>query len=331
MRPMDFQLTEQQELIRKEVATLARSFSLDYWLEKDRKAEYPTDWIRAFAQAGWLGMIIPEEYGGSGLGVTEAALMLHEICAAGAGTTGASPIHFYMFPPMPVIKHGSEDLKRRYLPHVATGEIVMSFGVTEPNAGTDTSRIQTRADRQGDGFVVNGRKVWNTNAQHATHMLLLARTAPRDAAKPYAGLTLFFTPFDRAKITVREIEKLGRAAVDSNEIFIDGLQNQAIAHPLAMAWAKLESAEVMCLKAAWLFDSGRPCGAEANTAKLLAAEAGFEACDAALQTHGGYGYAKEFHVERLWREIRLYKIAPVSQQMVLNYLSEHVLGLPKSY
>src|SRR5262249_20554164 len=169
-------------------------------------------------------MIIPEAYGGSGLGVTEAALMLHEICAAGAGTTGASPIHFYMFPPMPVIKHGSEELKRRYLPHVATGEIIMSFRVTEPNAGTEPSRIQTPPERQGDRFIVNGRKVWNTNAQHATHMLLLARTAPRDPAKPFAGLTLFFTPFDRSKITVREIEKLGRAAVDSNEIFIDGLE-----------------------------------------------------------------------------------------------------------
>ena len=387
---MDFALTEQQELIRKEVAALARSFSLDYWLEKDRKAEYPLDWVKRFAEAGWLGMIVPEAYGGSGLGVTEGALMLHEICAAGAGTSGASPIHFYLFTPMPLIKHGAEPLKRAYLPRIASGEIVMSFGVTEPNAGTDTSRVQTRAVRQGDRFVVDGRKVWNTNAQHATHIMLLARTAPRDPAKPFAGLTLFFTEFDRARITVREIEKLGRAAVDSNEIFIDGLevpaenvvgevgrgfhhlldslnperiftgieavgigraaleravryakervvfdrpigQNQAIAHPLALAWAKLEAAEAMCLKAAWLFDHGRPCGAEANTAKLLAAEAGFEACDAALQTHGGYGYAKEFYVERLWREIRLYKIAPVSQQMVLNYLAEHVLGLPRSY
>jgi len=387
---VDFALTEQQELIRKEVTALARSFSLDYWLEKDRKAEYPLDWVKRFADAGWLGMIVPEAYGGSGLGVTEGALMLHEICAAGAGTSGASPIHFYLFTPMPLIKHGAEPLKRAYLPRIASGEIVMSFGVTEPNAGTDTSRIQTRAVRTGDRFVVDGRKVWNTNAQHATHIMLLARTAPRDPAKPFAGLTLFFAEFDRARITVREIEKLGRAAVDSNEIFIDGLevpaenvvgevdrgfhhlldslnperiftgieavgigraalelavryakervvfdrpigQNQAIAHPLALAWAKLEAAEAMCLKAAWLFDHGRPCGAEANTAKLLAAEAGFEACDAALQTHGGYGYAKEFHVERLWREIRLYKIAPVSQQMVLNYLAEHVLGLPRSY
>ena len=387
---MDFALTEQQELIRKEVAAIARGFSLEYWLEKDRKAEYPHDFVKAFADGGWLGMVIPEEYGGSGLGVTEAALMLHEICAAGAGTSGASPIHFYMFPPMPLVKHGSEDLKRRMLPRIATGEIVMSFGVTEPNAGTDTSRINTVAERRGDRFIVNGRKVWNTNAQNATHMLLLARTSPRDEAKPFKGLTLFFTEFDRSKITVRVIEKLGRAAVDSNEIFIDGLeipaenvvgevgsgfyhlldslnpervltaieavgigraaleratqyakervvfdrpigQNQAIAHPLAMAWAKLETAELMCLKAAWLFDNGRPCGAESNTAKLMAAEAGFEACDVAVQTHGGYGYAKEFYVERLWREVRLYKIAPVSQQMVLNFLSEHVLGLPKSY
>ena len=387
---MDFSLTEQQELIRKEVGALARTFSLDYWLEKDNKHEYPWEFVKAFAAGGWLGMIVPEEYGGSGLGVTEAALMLGEICATGAGTSGASPIHFYMFPPMPIIKHGSEALKSRYLPKIPTGEIVMSFGVTEPNAGTDTSRIQTVAERKGDTFVVNGRKVWNTNAQNATHMLLLARTAPRDSAKPFRGLTLFFTPFDRSKITVREIAKLGRAAVDSNEIFIDGLevpasdvvgevgqgfyhlldslnpervltaieavgigraaleratqyakervvfdrpigQNQAIAHPLAMAWAKLETAELMCLKAAWLFDNGKPCGAEANTAKLMAAEAGYEACDVAVQTHGGYGYAKEFYVERLWREVRLYKIAPVSQQMVLNYLSEHVLQLPKSY
>jgi alkylation response protein AidB-like acyl-CoA dehydrogenase len=291
---------------------------------------------------------------------------------------------------MPVIKYGSDALKERVLPPIARGDIVMSFGVTEPNAGTDTSRIETRAERRGDGYVVNGRKVWNTNARQATHMLLLARTAPRDPARPFAGMTLFFTRFDRERIAVREIEKLGRAAVDSNEIFIDNLevpagdvvgevgrgfyhlldslnperiataieavgigrsaleraaqyarervvfdrpigQNQAIAHPLAAAWARLEAAELLTMKAAWLFDHGRPCGAEANAAKVLAAEAGFEACDVAVQTHGGYGYAKEFHVERLWREVRLYKIAPVSQQMALNYLSEHVLGLPKSY
>jgi len=387
---VDFALNEQQELIRKEAAALARGFSLDYWLEKDRKAEYPWEFVKAFAVGGWLGMIVPEEYGGSGLGVTEASILLHEICAAGAGTSGASPIHFYMFPPLPLIKHGSADLKGRYLRRIATGEIVLSFGVTEPNAGSDTSRVETRAELHGDRYVIQGRKVWNTNAQEATHIVLLARTAPRNPAAPFRGLTLFFADFDRSKITVREIEKLGRAAVDSNEIFIDGLEvpagnvvgepgsgfyhlldslnperiftaieavgigraaldravqyakqrivfdrpigrNQAVAHPLAQAWARLEAAEAICWKAAWLYDRGRPCGAEANTAKLVAADAGFEACDVAVQTLGGYGYAREFYVERLWREVRLYKIAPISQQMVLNYLSERVLGLPRSY
>src|SRR5216683_1742207 len=336
---MDFALTEQQELIRKEVAALARTFSLNYWLEKDTKPEYPTEFVKAFADNGWLGLMIPEAYGGAGLGVTEAALMLHEICASGAGTSGASPIHFYCFPPEPVVRYGTEELKQRELPKIVTGETVMAFGVTEPNAGTDTSRIQTRADKKGDRWIVNGRKVWTTNAQHANRILLLTRTSERDPARPLRGMTLFFTEFNRQAITVREIEKLGRAALElavqyaKERVVFDRPigKNQAIAHPLALALAQLDAAEMMCLKAAWLFDTGRPCGREANAAKLLAAEAGFQACDAALQTFGGYGYAKEFHVERLWREIRLYKIAPISQQMALNYLSEHVLGLPRSY
>ncbi len=387
---MDFALTESQELIKKEVGALARTFSLDYWLDKDDKAEYPHEFVRAFADNGWLGIMIPEEYGGAGLGVTEASLMLHEICASGAGTSGASPIHFYVFPPTPIIKYGAAGMKQKYLPRIAAGDIVMAFGVTEPNAGTDTSRIQTRAVKRGNRWIVNGRKVWTTNAQHANKILLLARTDDRDPQKPLKGMTLFFADLDRKAVTVRLIHKLGRAAVDSNEIFIENLEvpdedvvgavgegfyhlldslnperivvgieavgigraaleravqyakerivfdrpigkNQAIAHPLAHAAAQLDAAEVMCLKAAWLFDHGRPCGREANTAKLLAAEAGFDACDAALQTFGGFGYAKEFYVERLWREIRLYKIAPVSQQMALNYLAEHVLGLPRSY
>jgi len=389
---MDFALTEQQSLIRKEVAALARSFSMDYWLLKDRAGDYPWEFVKAFAGGGWLGINIPEEYGGSGLGITEAALMLHEICASGAGTSGASAVHFYMFPPMPIIKYGSESMKRTYLPGIARGEILMAFGVTEPNAGTDTSRIQTRAEWKGDRWVINGRKVWTTNAQEAQKILLLARTTPREetGGKPFKGMTLFFTDLDRTACTIRKIDKLGRAAVDSNEVFIENLEaaqedvvgrvgegfyhlldslnperilvameavgigraaleraagyakervvfdrpigkNQAIAHPLARAWAELEAAELLALKAAWLFDRGRPCGREANAAKLLAAAAGFDACDAALQTFGGFGYAKEFHVERLWREIRLFKIAPVSQEMALNYLAEHVLGLPKSY
>jgi len=387
---MDFALTESQELIKKEVGALARTFSLDYWLDKDDRAEYPHEFVRAFADNGWLGIMIPEEYAGAGLGDTEPSLMLHEICASGAGTSGASPIHFYVFPPTPIIKYGAAGMKQKYLPRIAAGDIVMAFGVTEPNAGTDTSRIQTRAVKRGNRWIVNGRKVWTTNAQHANKILLLARTDDRDPQKPLKGMTLFFADLDRKAVTVRLIHKLGRAAVDSNEIFIENLEvpdedvvgavgegfyhlldslnperivvgieavgigraaleravqyakerivfdrpigkNQAIAHPLAHAAAQLDAAEVMCLKAAWLFDHGRPCGREANTAKLLAAEAGFDACDAALQTFGGFGYAKEFYVERLWREIRLYKIAPVSQQMALNYLAEHVLGLPRSY
>ncbi|MGH7264891.1 MAG: acyl-CoA dehydrogenase family protein [Candidatus Rokuibacteriota bacterium] len=389
---MDFALTEPQELIRKEVSALARSFDWDYWREKDRKAEYPTEFVQAFARAGWLGLVIPEAYGGAGLGVTEATLMLEAICASGAGLSGASPIHFAVFPPMPIIKHGSEALRRRILPGIAAGTLSLAFGVTEPDAGTDTSRIRTTARPDAGGFVVTGRKVWTSNARHSQKILLLARTTPYDEVGPrkLEGLTLFVADLDPAAVTIREIDKLGRAAVDSSEVIIDGLRvdaadvvgevgrgfhhlldslnperilvaaeavgigraaldraaeyarervvfgrpigrNQAIAHPLAGAWARLEGAWALTLRAAWLFDRGLPCGAEANAAKVLAADAGFDACDAAVQTLGGFGYAKEFHVERLWREVRLYKIAPVSQQMALNYLAERVLGLPKSY
>jgi acyl-CoA dehydrogenase len=389
---MDFALSEAQELIQKEVTALAKSFDWEYWREKDRKAEYPTEFVEAFARAGWLGIVIPEAYGGAGLGVTEAVLMLEAICASGAGLSGASPIHFAVFPPMPIIKHGSPALRERVLPGIAAGTLSLAFGVTETNAGTDTSRIETMARRDGRDWVVTGRKIWTSNARHSQKVLLLARTTPYEDVGPQKllGLTLFVADLDPRAVTIREIDKLGRAAVDSNELLIEGLrvsdvdvvgevgrgfyhlldslnperalaaaeavgigraalgraaayarerivfsrpigQNQAIAHPLAAAWARLEAAFGLVLRAAWLFDQGRPCGAEANAAKLLAADAGFEACDAALQTLGGFGYAREFHVERLWREVRLYKIAPVSQQMALNYLAERVLGLPKSY
>jgi alkylation response protein AidB-like acyl-CoA dehydrogenase len=281
-------------------------------------------------------------------------------------------------------------MKRAWLPRIAAGEVLLAFGVTEPTAGSDTSRITTWAERAGDGWLVRGQKVWTTNAQQAERILLLARTSPRDEARPLEGMTLFFTNLDRSACTVRRIDKLGRAAVDSNELFIEGLevpdedvvgevgrgffhlidglnperiviameaigigrsalriaaryaaerhvfgrpigQNQAIAHPLAAVSARLDAAELLALKAAWLYDRGQPCGPETNAAKYLAAEAGFEACDAALQTLGGFGYAKEYHVERLWREVRLYRLAPISQEMALNYLSQHVLGLPRSY
>ncbi len=387
---MDFTLNELQGALRTEVLALTRRFGPEYWLEKDNQASYPHEFVDACAKQGWLGAIIPIEYGGAGLGITEAALILHAICAGGAGTSGASPVHFYMFPPSPIIKFGSPEMKQRYLPAIARGEMPMAFGVTEPSAGSDTSRIETRAEKTANGWVINGQKVWTTNAQNAQRILLLTRTASRNDARPFEGLTLFFSHLDRQACTIRQIEKLGRAAVDSNEVFIKDLevpeedvvgevgqgfyhliqalnperiviameaagigraalqmavkyagervvfgrpigQNQAIAHPLARAWAKLEAAESLALKAAWLYDRGEPCGAEANAAKWLAAEAGFEACDRAVQTFGGFGYSKEYHVERLWREVRLYGIAPISQEMALNFIAHNVLKLPKSY
>ncbi len=387
---MNFDHSAAHQAITAEATALASRFTLDYWRDLDRTETYPHEFVDAFAASGWFGTIIPAEYGGRGWGVTEAALLLHAICATGAGTSGASPVHLAIFPPYPLLKHGSPALRARYLPHLATGTLRMSFGVTEADAGTDTSRIATRAERRGDRWVLNGEKAWLSNAQHAQKALILARTSPRDPARPLHGLTLFFADLDPRTCTLEIIDKLGRNAVDSNRLrmtdlevadedvvgevgrgfyhLLDSLnperiviameaigigraaltlatdyardrrvfdrpigQNQAIAHPLARAWADLAAAELLALQAAWLFDHGQPCGAEANAAKLLAADAGCAACDAALQTLGGRGYRKDHHVERLWREVRLYKIAPISQEMALNYLAEHVLGLPKSY
>ena len=383
-------LTEIQRDVVEEGRKLADRFNLDYWYEKDEAAEYPWEFVKAFAEAGWMGIITPEEYGGLGLGVTEAALLVREIAASGAGMSGASAIHFYVFPATPIVRHGSPEMKATFLPAIARGEITMAFGVTEPNAGTDTSRITTRAERRGDKWIINGQKVWTTNAQNASHILLLTRTTLRTEERPLDGMTLFFAPLDRQHCTIRAIKKLGRAAVDSNEVFfndleaddshivgevgqgfrylLDGLNPeriviamesvgigqaairlatgyvrervmfgrpigayQAVAHPLADAWTKLEAAQLMAFNAAALYDAQQPCGPEATAAKYLAADAGFGACDAALQVHGGYGYAREYHVERLWRESRLFRLAPISQEMALNYLSEHVLKLPKSY
>jgi acyl-CoA dehydrogenase len=387
---LDFRLTDLQRDVQRETRAIAARFGLDYWRNHDRDAAYPWEFVQAYADAGWLGVVIPDEYGGAGLGLIEAGLLLHAVGRSGAGTSGASAIHFYIFPLTPVIRHGSDYLKQTFLPLAARGKLLCAFGVTEPSAGTDTSRITTAARRERDRWVVHGQKVWTTNAQHADRILLLARTSERRDERPLEGLTLFFAAFDRSKLTVRKIDKLGRAAVDSNEVFIDGLevpdedvvgevgrgfyhlldglnpervvnaleaigmgqwaieyaaeyararrvfdrpigQNQAVAHPLAHAWAELEAAELLAYKAAWLYDNGLPCGAEANAAKLLGGDAGFRACDAALQTLGGFGYAREFHVERLWREVRLFRIAPITQEMVLNYLAERVLKLPKSY
>jgi len=378
------------EIVRTATRELARKFDNDYWLDKDRKHEYPWDFIKAFAAGGWLGAMIPEEYGGIGLGLREAAVMMNEISSSGAGMSGGSAIHFYVFPPAPVVKYGSEEMKREFLPQLASGELLMAFGVTEPDAGVDTSRIKTKAVKVNGGWKVNGQKVFITNAQNAQKILLLARTSPRRDDKPLWGMSLFLADMDRKHIAVREIDKLGRAAIDTNELFIDDLfvpedrlvgevdkgfyylldglnperivvgmegiglgraalelaseyaknrvvfdrpigQNQAVAHPLADSWIRLEAAEGMAMRAAELFDEGKPCGPEAAAAKYLGAEAGFEACDRAFSTLGGYAYAREYHIERLWREVRLLRNAPFSQEMVRNYISQQVLGLPRSY
>lgn len=376
-------------LIRESARSLASRFDLEYWRKHDTEHKYPWDFVRAFADAGWLGTMIPPEYGGMGLGLTAASIMLQEVAYVG-GANGASSIHFYIFPAGPIIKHGSEEMKRRYLPAIASGKSMMCFGVTEPTAGVDTSRITTRAERRSGGWVINGQKVWITNAQNSDRILLLARTSPRSDARPMDGMTLFFTNLDRKAVTITPIEKMARNAIDTNELFIQNLEvgdddvvgevgkgfsylldglnperivvgwemiglgrralelavkyagerivfdrpigmNQAIAHPLAESWIRLHGAQLVAQDAARLWDEGKRCGAEANAAKYLGSEAAFEACDRAMQTHGGYCYATEYHVERFWREARLLKVAPVSQEMVLNYISTKVLGLPRSY
>jgi acyl-CoA dehydrogenase len=388
---MDFELTEDQQTIRKAVAELAAKFDDQYWMETDTAHEFPHEFYDAFAKAGWLGITTPEEYGGHGYGITEASLLLEEVAASGAGMNGASSLHMSIFGMHPVVLHGSEEMKRENLPRIASGELHVCFGVTEPGAGLDTTRITTFARRNGDDYVINGRKVWISKALESEKILLLTRTQKfEDSPRKTDGLTLFFTDLDRDHIDIRPIRKMGRNAVSSNELFIDDLrvpashrvgeegkgfyylldglnperclvaaealgigraalrravryanerevfgrpigQNQGIQFPLADSLAKLDAAELMLRKATWLYDCGLPCGREANTAKYLCAEAGFEAADRALQTHGGMGYSEEYHVARYFREARLTRIAPLSQEMVLNFLGSHVLGLPRSY
>ncbi|MFF0490137.1 acyl-CoA dehydrogenase family protein [Nocardia sp. NPDC004068] len=388
---MNFELTEDQELIRKSVAELCRRFDDRYWMAKDQAHEFPTEFYRAVASGGWLGITIPEEYGGHGLGITEATLLAEEVSRSGGGMNAATAIHLSIFGMNPVVVHGSEELKRRTLPRVATGDLHVCFGVTEPGAGLDTTRITTFARRDGDHYVINGRKVWISKALESEKILLLTRTTPYDeVAKKTDGMTLFLTDIDRAHIDIRPITKMGRNAVSSNEVFIDDLRvpvedrvgeeghgfrylldglnpermliaaealglgrvsldravryatdrvvfdrpigmNQGLQFPLADSLAHLDAAELVLRKATWLYDHGKPCGREANTAKYLCAEAGFTAADRALQTHGGMGYAEEYHVSRYFREARVMRIAPISQEMILNYLGSHVLGLPRSY
>jgi acyl-CoA dehydrogenase len=388
---MEFALTEAQEQIRQEILRQCARFGDDYWLAKEREAVFPHEFYAAMVETGWLGIAMPEEYGGAGLGIAEAAVMMQAVAESGAAMSGASAIHMNIFGLNPVVVFGTEEQKRRMLPPLLRGEDKACFAVTEPNVGLNTTQLKTRAERRGDRYVVNGQKIWTSTAQVANKVLLLTRTTPlEEVAKKTAGLTLFYTDLDRSRVEVRLIEKMGRHAVDSNMLFIDNLeipvedrigeegqgfrailhgmnperiliaaeavgigrvalaratqyakdrvvfgrpigQNQAIQHPLAECWANLEAANLMMLKAAQLYDTGRECGAEANAAKYLAAEAGFRACERAVMTHGGMGYAQEYHVERYLRESLIPRIAPISPELILSFIAERVLGLPKSY
>jgi acyl-CoA dehydrogenase len=388
---MDFSLPDDLVSIQESAARITAAYDDDYWLDHDEHKKFPWSFYNAFAEAGWMGVVIPEKYGGAGLGIVEAATLLREVAGSAGAMNAASALHLSIFGMGPVIHHGSESMKERYLPPTATGELHVSFGVTEDDAGTDTSRIRTLAQRTDSGWVVTGKKIWNTKAQQAQKVLLLARTTPREECKrKLDGLTLFLADLDPAHCEIREISKLGRNAINSNELFIndlpisdddvvgevgrgfyqllDGLnperillaaeacgigfravevatqyakerivfdrpigQNQAIAHPLADSYSELLASELLWQKAAWAYDAGQPSGPLANMAKFRCAEASFRACDRALQTFGGFGYAREYHVERYWREARLMRLAPISQEMVLNFVAEHVLELPRSY
>ena len=388
---MEFEVSEEHQLIRNAVQKICADYPDEYWAEKDEAHEFPWDFYNAMAQAGWIGIAIPEAYGGSGRGVTEASIVLEEVAASGAAMNGCSGLHLSIFGMHPVVKHGSEEMKQTYLPRVASGDLHVAFGVTEPDAGTDTTSITTSARRDGDHYIVRGRKVWTTKALDSERVLLLVRTTPKDAtASKTGGLTLLLAELQRPEVSISAIPKTGRNAVASCEVvyddlpvlvtdrvgeegkgfryLLDGLnaerilvagealgigraalrravdyanervvfnrpigQNQGVSFPLGEAKMRLDAAELMIRKASWLIDNGQPCGAEANMAKWLAADAGYQAADQAMQTHGGFGYAKEYHVERYWREARLMRIAPISQEMILNFVTEHVLDLPRSY
>lgn len=388
---MDFEFSEDQRAIRAAVSRTCARFGDDYWLKLDREGGFPHDFHAAIAADGWLGIAMPEQYGGSGLGITEAALMMETIAASGAGFSGASAVHMNIFGLHPVVVYASDEQKARWLPPLIQGRDKACFGVTEPGAGLNTTRLTTKAVRDGDDYLISGQKVWISTAQVANKILLLARTTPLEETKnPIDGLTLFYADIDRGTFEAREIDKMGRKAVDSNQVFIDGMrvpaadrigeegkgfryildglnperilvaaeavglgraalnraaryagerivfdrpigQNQAIQHPLAQRWVELEAAALLTWRAASLYDAGKPCGAEANAAKYFAGEAGFRACETAVLTHGGMGYAKEFHVERYFREAMIPRIAPVSSQLILCHIAERVLGLPKSY
>lgn len=384
-------LTDDQRMICDGVRSVVTRFDDEYWLDHDESGDFPKDFHRAMADAGWLGITMPVEYGGSGLGVTEAALMMREIAAHGGAMAAASAVHINLFGPHPIVVHGTPSQKERWIPNLVAGRDQCCFGFTEPDAGLNTTRIKTFAEKVPGGYLVNGQKVWTSTGQVANKIMLLTRTTRyEDCKRPTDGITIFYTDLDRDHIEVRRIAKMGRKAVDSNAIFIDRLfipdehrigeegkgfsyildslnperilvgmeaigigtdalaraakyagervvfdrpigQNQGIQHPLAERWMALAAANLMALQAAKLYDSGRPCGAEANAAKFLGARAGYESCLQSVMTHGGFGYAKEYHVERLLREVTVTRIAPVTEQLIMSFIAEKVLGLPKSY
>ncbi len=388
---MDFTFSEDQQTIREAVLQHCSAFSDDYWLEHDRSGEWPVEFHKAMAEAGWLGIAMPESVGGAGLGITEAAIMMQAVAESGGGMTAASAIHGPVFGLEPVTLFGTEEQQSRMIPPIISGEAKMCFAVTEPNTGLDTTSLKTRATKVDGGYLLNGEKIWITNAHVADYMLIIARTtALEDVKKKTEGLTLFYTKIDRSKVETRIIPKMGRHAVGSNMVFITDLfvpeedrigaegqgfkillqglnpervllgaeaiglgkiaiaraskyaqerivfgrpigQNQGIQHPLAKAWMQLAAAELMVWKAASLFDAGKECGVEANSAKFLAAEAGYEACQTAVMSMGGMGYAQEYHVERYLREVLIPRIAPVSPHQIMNFIAERVLELPKSY
>jgi acyl-CoA dehydrogenase len=383
--------TEERAAIRDAIRSICDQFDDAYWADKDQKHEFPFEFAKAIADGGWLGIAMPEEFGGAGLGVTEASIMMQEIGRSAGYFAACSTIHINIFGLHAIVKHGTQAQKEAWLPDVISGKIRACFGVTEPDAGLDTSRIKTRAVRDGDHYLIKGQKIWTSTAQQADKVVLLARTTPlEDCVKPTDGMTLFYTNLDRKYAEVREIRKMGRHAVNSNQVFYDNMpvpegdrigeegkgfryildslnperilnaaecigmgrralekavayadervvfgrkigKNQSIQHPLAECWSELYAADLMTLHAAELYDAGQPCGAQANAAKYLAADAVFKACDRAIRTHGGMGYAAEYHVERYFREAVATQLAPVSREMILNFIAERELGLPKSY
>ena len=388
---MDFELTEDQRAIQDAVAGVVGKFDAEYWLERDDDGKFPHEFHSAMAEAGWLGITMPEAYGGAGLGVTEAALMMHQVSTHGGGMAAASSVHINLFGPHPIVVFGTDEQKSRWVPRLVSGDDKCCFGVTEPDAGLNTTKITTFAEKVDGGFLVNGQKVWTSTGQVANKIMLLARTARyEEGKKPTEGISIFYTDVDRERMEIQRIPKMGRKAVDSNAVFIDNLfvpeedligevgkgfyyllhslnperilvgieaigigqdalrrasqyakervvfdrqigQNQGIQHPLAENWMYLESAYNMAMKAAWLYDNELPCGAEANSTKYLGAKAGYDACLQAVMTHGGFGYAKEYHVERLLREVTVSRIAPVTEQLIKSFIAENVLELPKSY